>query len=109
MRLGAVGEELAAQWYAGRGYTVVERNWRCRHGEIDLIVRRGNLVVVAEVKSRSSSAYGHPGEAVNWRKQQRIRRLALQWLAAREVRGVELRFDVVTILAGRLAVIEAAF
>ncbi len=109
MRLGAVGEQLAVQWYVRRGFVVVERNWRCRHGELDLIVRRGVLLVVVEVKNRSSSAYGHPAEAVTWRKQQRIRRLTAQWLSERAVHGVELRFDVVAILAGRVEVVESAF
>ncbi|MCC6438360.1 MAG: YraN family protein [Acidimicrobiales bacterium] len=109
-RLGAVGEQLAVTWYERHGFTVLARNWRSRHGEIDLIVRRGDVVVFAEVKSRSSTAFGHPAEAVTWRKQQRIRRLAAAWLAEAGLRApVTVRFDVVGILAGRLDVVEAAF
>ncbi len=108
-RLGAVGEQLAAQWYHQHGYDVVARNWRCRHGELDLIVRRGGLFVFAEVKSRSSAAFGHPAEAVTWRKQQRIRGLAAQWLREHHVGADEVRFDVVGVLAGRLEVVQGAF
>lgn len=108
-RLGAVGEQLAARWYEGHGYRVVAQNWRCRHGELDLVVRRGGLVVFVEVKSRSSLAYGHPAEAVTRVKQLRLRRLALQWLAATGTRADELRFDVVAVLGGRLDVVPGAF
>ncbi|MGD9753349.1 MAG: YraN family protein [Acidimicrobiia bacterium] len=108
-RLGAVGEQLAASWYERQGFTVVARNWRCRHGEIDLIVRRGDLVVFAEVKARSSVRFGVPAEAVTRAKQQRLRRLVGAWLAAERPGAAELRCDVVSVLAGRVEVVEAAF
>jgi len=109
-RLGARGEDQAAQWYADAGYEVLARNWRCRDGELDLICQRGRAIVVAEVKTRTSAAYGHPAEAVTPVKQQRIRRLATIWLAEQvpAVRG-SVRFDVVAILGGVIEVIEGAF
>ena len=63
--LGRAGEELAAEYFAAAGYAVLERNWRCRQGELDLVVSDGNTVVVVEVKTRSSLDYGHPFEAVS--------------------------------------------
>lgn len=108
-RLGTVGEQLAASWYERQGFTVLARNWRCRHGEIDLIARRGDLVVFAEVKARSSLRFGVPAEAVTPRKQQRLRVLAGRWLAEHHPGRVEVRFDVVSVLAGRLEVLPAAF
>lgn len=107
--LGLAGEDLAADWYAARGYEVLSRRWRCQAGEIDLVARRGRLLVVAEVKARSSDRFGMPFEAVVGDKQARLRRLAAQWLREHEVKGVRLRFDVVSVLAGHVEVLENAF
>ena len=107
--LGARGEAMAAQWYEANGYEIVARNWRCREGELDLIVRRGRTIVFCEVKTRSSDAYGIPAEAVTRTKQLRIRRLASAWLDQAPFRPSGIRFDVVAILGGQLEVIENAF
>lgn len=110
-RLGAHGEDRATAWYRQHGYEVVARNWRCRDGELDLIVTRGDCLVVCEVKTRSSLTYGHPAEAVTHTKQRRIRGLASRWLA--EGRAPfpprEIRFDVAAVLPDEVSVIEAAF
>jgi putative endonuclease len=106
---GRWGEDLAAAWYEGHGYVVVARNWRCPAGEIDLIVRRGRLVVVCEVKARRSDAFGPAAAAVGPAKQARLRRLAAAWLAATAGRGVEVRFDVVAITGTDLEVVAGAF
>ena len=108
-RLGIAGEDLAAAWYVEQGYEIVDRNWRNRSGEIDLVVRRGRTTVFCEVKSRSSLAFGSPLEAVDRRKQQRLRRLAAQWIEASPVRAGEVRFDVAAVMGGHVEVIEAAF
>jgi putative endonuclease len=107
--LGARGEALAARWYEAHGYTVVARNWRCREGELDLVLARDGTVVFCEVKARSSSAYGSPAEAVTRTKQLRLRRLAMRWLDEQEARPARLRFDVAAVLGSRVEVIEAAF
>jgi putative endonuclease len=107
--LGARGEALTARWYEARGYRVVSRNWRCREGEIDLVLAHGRTVVVCEVKTRSSHAFGSPYEAVTPAKQRRLRVLALRWLEAHEVGGVALRFDVAGVIGDEVSVIEAAF
>jgi putative endonuclease len=111
--LGAEGEDLAAHWYEDNGYEVLDRNWRRREGEIDLIVRRGKTVAFCEVKTRSTDRFGAGTESVLPAKQRRIRRLAARWLseltpAAGRTR-VEVRFDVVGITGGRVEVIENAF
>lgn len=109
VRRGASGEALAAAWYEARGWVVVDRNWRCRDGELDLVLRSGRTTVFCEVKTRTSSAFGSPAEAVTPTKQRRIRRLAARWLADHpSVRG-EVRFDVAAVLGDRVEVIEAAF
>jgi putative endonuclease len=107
--LGARGEALAARWYEARGYTVLARNWRCREGELDLVLARGATVVFCEVKTRSSTAYGTPAEAVTRTKQLRLRRLAMRWVDAHDVRPSSMRFDVAGVVGGVVEVIEAAF
>ena len=108
--LGRWGEERVVRWYRRHGFEVLDRNWRCRQGELDVIVRRGPVVAVCEVKTRSSNAYGTPAEAVNWQKQRRIRWLAAQWLSEQERRGVvQLRFDVAEVMGREIRVIESAF
>ena len=107
--LGAGGEELAAAWYEANGYEVLARNWRCRAGELDLVVRRARTVVFCEVKSRTSLAFGSPAEAVNRTKRQRLRVLAARWLDDAPFRAREIRFDVVSVLDGRVEVLEGAF
>lgn len=112
--LGAAGEDLAAAWYEAEGYRVVARNWRCRDGELDLVVARPGVLVFCEVKTRRSDAYGGPAAAVTYVKQQRIRRLALQFLREQAVRAPSLRFDVAAVHTRRghaptIEVLEAAF
>jgi putative endonuclease len=96
--LGAYGEALAAQHLVERGMVLLDRNWRCELGEIDLVLRDGRVLVVCEVKTRSSTAYGSPLEAVTERKAARLRRLAARWLADHRVRPDEVRLDLVGVL-----------
>jgi putative endonuclease len=111
--LGAQGESLAARWYEARGYEIIDRNWRRREGEIDLIVRQRTTVVFCEVKTRSSDRLGSGAESVLPAKQRRIRRLAARWLSeltpASGRARVDVRFDVVSITGGQIEVIEGAF
>lgn len=106
---GDWGEDRAAAWYRERGYEVLDRNWRCPVGEIDLVAARDRLVVIVEVKTRRTDRYGPAASAVHPGKQRRLRGLAIEWLRAHGVRGVELRFDVVAITGGDLQVIQSAF
>ena len=105
---GAWGENRVARWYRDAGYEILDRNWRARSGELDLVAARGGEIVFCEVKTRRSDRFGAPAEAVDRRKQGRIRSLAVQWLKAHNRRG-SLRFDVATVVGPRLEVIEAAF
>jgi putative endonuclease len=98
--VGRLGEDLAATYLCDAGLTILERNWRCSHGELDIVARDGEIVIFVEVKTRSSTAFGDPAEAVNRAKAVRLRKLALHWLA--EHRDIpywsQLRFDVVSVL-----------
>ena len=96
--LGAHGEDLAAEWYSARGFYVLARNWRCRVGEIDLIVGLGDLLVFCEVKTRSSDRFGAGWEAVTARKQAKLRSLAGVFLSTEPaLRGARVRFDVASV------------
>jgi putative endonuclease len=112
--VGAAGEDAVARWYGEAGYSVLSRNWRVREGEIDLVARRDRTIVFCEVKTRRGDAFGTPAEAVTPRKQARVRKLALRWLADEGARADVLRFDVASVKPdGRGAwivdVFEAAF
>jgi putative endonuclease len=111
--VGAVGEDAAAAWYRDRGFDVLARNWRVRAGELDLVVRRGSMIVFCEVKTRSSDRFGLPTEAVTAVKQRRLRTLAMLWLDAHPGAHGELRFDVASVTpAGEqphVEVVEGAF
>ena len=96
--LGEYGEQLAARYLQERGMAVIERNWRCEHGELDLVARDGDCLVFCEVKTRRAVGFGHPVEAVGHEKQRRLRVLAQRWLAAHDEHAPELRFDVVGVL-----------
>ncbi|MDN3310548.1 YraN family protein [Microbacterium oryzae] len=80
--LGRAGEERAARYLASEGYEILDRNWRCAAGEIDIVACRGERLAVVEVKTRSGTGYGHPFEAVDARKLKRLWRLAATWAQA---------------------------
>jgi putative endonuclease len=112
--VGAYGERLAVQHLVDAGLVVLDRNWRSGTGEIDIVARDGEALVLCEVKTRRGVGFGTPAEAVSRRKAVRLRRLAAEWLAHSGVRPSEVRFDVVEIFsppqgAPRVRHIRAAF
>jgi putative endonuclease len=111
--IGVMGEDAAAAWYRARGFDVVDRNWRVREGEIDLVLRRGRTIVFCEVKTRSSDRFAVPVEAVTLTKQRRLRALAARWFAEHPSMRGEVRFDVASVTpAGAVpavTVVEGAF
>ena len=110
---GAWGEDLVAEWYVKRGYDIVDRNWRCRQGEIDIIASRDSVLVICEVKTRATADFGSPALAVDANKQQRLRRLAAHWLSENPTTRASVRFDVAAVVGPKedvsLEVIESAF
>ena len=96
--IGADGEAVVAHHYERLGWSVLARNWRCREGEIDLIVARDATVAFCEVKTRSSGDYGSPLEAVTPAKAARLRHLAGLWLEAHAMRAEHVRIDLVGVL-----------
>ncbi len=104
--LGAYGEALAARHLIQQGMVLLDRNWRCDLGEVDLVLRDGRILVVCEVKTRSSLAYGSPLEGVTEQKASRLRRLAARWLADHEVHPDEVRIDLVGVLVPPSGAVE---
>jgi putative endonuclease len=113
LQTGSAGEEAAARLYAARGYSVVARNWRCRLGELDLVVRRVDLLVVCEVKTRRGASFGGGFEAVTARKRSKIRALAEVFLQTVGDLPGSVRFDVASVDASgrrpRVELFEDAF
>ena len=96
--LGAHGERLAERHLTAQGMVVLDRNWRCAEGEIDLVLRDGADVVFCEVKTRRGTRFGTPAEAIRPDKVRRLRALAARWLSRSAVRPREVRFDVVAVV-----------
>ncbi len=100
--LGDYGERVAARHLTGQGMVLLDRNWRCPTGEIDLVLRDGDELVVCEVKTRSNFDCGTPHEAVDAAKLARLQELAVRWLAAHEIpHSPGIRIDLVAVLRPR--------
>ena len=97
--LGDRGEEVAARHLAERGWTVTHRNFRMGRKEIDLVARRGEVVAFVEVKTRAGRGYGHPLEAITWKKRREIGQVASAWIDRFGRDGDVYRFDAVAVLA----------
>lgn len=98
LMLGRLGENKAVDFLKKKGFRLLERNYRCKLGEIDIIAMKGETLVFVEVRCRSSETFGLPQESVNWRKQSKIRRIAQQYLNARSEKDIKARFDVIAIM-----------
>ena len=96
--LGREGEQVAAEYLERVGLRVLDRNWRCAEGEIDIVAAERQVMVVCEVKTRSSTRFGTPLEVVTRHKQARLRRLAMRWLVAHGVLFDEVRIDVIGLI-----------
>jgi putative endonuclease len=109
--LGVRGEDAAVAWYRGASYEILDRNWHCAEGELDLVARsaEGGVLVFCEVKTRSSARFGSPFEAVTPAKQRRVRALARSWLHSAPRTGARyerIRFDVAAVTMGVGGVLE---
>lgn len=106
---GKTYERLAASYFEQNGFEILQRNWRAGQREIDLIVRKGNLIAFVEVKSATSKKFGHPAERVNDRKVANLTKAAQRYLIDNKIENCDLRFDVVTFVNGRLEHFPDAF
>ena len=96
-QLGRLGEDLAARYVVGLGWRILDRNWRTRYGELDLIAADGRTLIVVEVKSRASHTFADPAAAVTPQKLRRMRLLTRQWLAGQDDYWEIIRFDIVSV------------
>ena len=97
IRTGKAGEELAAAYLRQAGYEILERNYRCPFGEVDIVACEGGTIVFVEVKCRRSTHFGEPEMAVGWQKQRKISRISLHYLQERNHLSCAARFDVVAV------------
>ena len=96
--VGKYGEDRATDFLERLGYQVLERNWRCNSGEIDIVARDHDCLVFAEVKTRTRVGFGHPFEAITKTKMQRMRHLVGEWCRAHEIASVQVRLDAISVL-----------
>ena len=112
-RLGELGEDLACRELRRRGYAILARRYRTRHGEIDIVAEDGDTIVFIEVKARVTAERGTAAEAVTWRKQRKVVKMAADYLSRRQLTHRRCRFDVVAIdgegEARRLTLYRGAF
>ena len=107
--IGQHGEDVAIDYLKTQGYTILDRNYFCHFGEIDVVAWDGEFIVFIEVKARADTSFGLPRQAVDWKKQQTIVKCAQYWLFRHKRTGEPVRFDVVEILGGVVNHIEDAF
>lgn len=106
---GSIGESQAEGYLLEQGYEIIETNYKNKIGEIDIIAKFENRIIFVEVKSRATARFGYPREAVDYKKQQKIRMVADIYLKSRKMFNAYIRFDVIEILAGKLTHIISAF
>jgi putative endonuclease len=98
---GKRGEDLACEELQRRGYSIVDRRFRTRCGELDIVAKEGDVIVFVEVKARSGCGFGSPVESLTWQKRRRLSAMAESYLFLKRLSGVACRFDVVSILESR--------
>ena len=106
---GNIGESKAIVFLQNLGYEILETNYKCFFGEIDIIAKEKYRIIFIEVKARATAKYGYPREAVNQKKQQTIRYVAQQYLKSHKLLNSFIRFDVIEILAGKITHLINAF
>jgi len=99
--LGKWGEDLACSYLLKNGYIILQRNYRCRFGEIDIIANKSSELIFIEVKTRTSIEYGYPSEAITYKKQMRYNKLAMCYLKETGRKSVSCRFDIIEVLVNR--------
>lgn len=98
---GIIGEEIACKYLMSKNYIILERNYRNKIGEIDIIAKSGELIVFVEVKTRTSTNYGYAYEAVNKKKQTKIINTALCYIKQYNLKNFQFRFDIIEIYLGK--------
>ena len=97
---GKRGEDVACEELQKRGYVILDRRFRTRRGELDIVARDGAVVVFVEVKARTDSSFGAPFESITWQKRRRLGQMAAAYLFQKKLGGAPCRFDVVAVVEG---------
>lgn len=109
IELGKKGEDISVKFLKKQGYEIIERNYRCSLGEIDIIAKDKNILCFVEVKMRNTKEYGLPEEAIDGYKQKNLARVALTYLKQKRIYEQDLRFDIVSVYPDRIQLIKDAF
>lgn len=112
IKKGKMGENEAIKYLISQGYRIVDRNYRTKLGEIDIIAIKSNVLVFVEVKTRTSAKYGYPYEAVNWKKREKIYKTSLIYIKYKKMEGYQIRYDIIEVFLRkkpRINHIENAF
>lgn len=107
--LGKRGENISVKFLKKQGYKIIKRNYRCSLGEIDIVAKDKNILCFVEVKTRETEEYGLPEEAIDWRKQKKLAKVALIYLKEKKIYKQDLRFDVVSVYPNHIELIKDAF
>jgi len=107
--LGRRGENVSVKFLKNQGYKIIKTNYRCSLGEVDIIAKDKNVLCFVEVKTRKSEEFGLPEEAVDWRKQRKLAKVALTYLKEKKICRQDLRFDVISVYPGHIKLIKDAF
>ena len=109
INLGRKGEDISVEFLKKQGYKIIERNYRCSLGEIDIVAKDKNVLCFVEVKTRKTDEYGLPAEAIDGHKQKKLAKVALAYLKEKRIYKQDLRFDVVSVYANHIELIKDAF
>jgi len=109
INLGKKGEDISVKFLKKQGYKIMERNYRCSLGEIDIVAKDKNILCFVEVKTRKTKEYGLPEEAIDGHKQKKLAKVALAYLKEKKIYKQDLRFDVVSVYSNHIELIKDAF
>jgi len=109
INLGRKGEDISVKFLKKQGYKIMERNYRCSLGEIDIVAKDKNILCFVEVKTRKTKEYGLPEEAIDEHKQKKLAKVALVYLKEKKIYKQDLRFDVVSVYSNHIELIKDAF
>lgn len=107
--VGKHGEDLATEYLKNNEFYILDRNFKCKIGEIDIVAKKDDVIIFVEVKTRSGDRFGMPREAVNYYKQRKIRNVASVYIKFKRLFDYSCRFDIIEILDGQITHIENAF
>lgn len=95
--IGNYGEDCATEYLIDHGYKILQRNYKCPQGEIDIICSKGSLICFTEVKTRYEDSFGLPCESVNRKKQMKIKKTSIWYISEKNIRNINMRYDIIEV------------